>query len=96
MADDFKVFHGDYGDVNAGLRLSLQNMDQVMSDLTATLNTIGVATQGRATPLWQDNVRLWSGAYTDMQNLLGEHTASSETVADLFIGGDEAAYRAMS
>lgn len=96
MADQFWVNHGNYGDVNAGLVSQLQRMDTIMADLNSTLNRISQASNGKATPLWEEQQNTWNRAYEEMKLQLNSHTQSSINVATTFQDGDNQGARVMS
>jgi uncharacterized protein YukE len=96
MSDQFWVNHSGYGDVNAGLTASVARMDTIMSDLNATLSRISQASQGKATPLWEEHQTTWNRSYAEMKTLLGTHTNSSINVAQTFQDGDDHGARVMA
>jgi uncharacterized protein YukE len=93
---DFWVDHAGYGDVNSGLMASVSRMDTIMGDLNATLSRIGQASQGKATPLWEEQQNTWNRSYAEMKTLLNTHTTSSVNVAQTFHDGDDQGARAMA
>jgi uncharacterized protein YukE len=95
MSDQFVVNHAGYGDVNAGLAASVARMDTIMEDLNATLSRIGQASQGKATPLWEEQQNTWNRSYAEMKGLLNTHTNSSINVANTYDEGDNSGARAM-
>lgn len=96
MADQFWVNHGNYGDVNSGLVAQLQRMDTIMADLNATLTRIQQASNGKATPLWEEQQNNWNRAYEEMKTQLNTHTQSSINVATTFQDGDNQGARVMA
>ncbi|MGH3380325.1 MAG: hypothetical protein ACRDP6_36885 [Actinoallomurus sp.] len=96
MGDSFNVHHGNFADVNDGLAQSTTQMGTILEDVNGTLRQIHVATQGRATPLWEEHGQRWNAAYTDMHVQLHGHTTSSNNVANTFIEGDNQGGRVMS
>jgi uncharacterized protein YukE len=96
MADQFTVNHGNYGDVNTGLVNQIVRMDTIMTDLNSTLSRIAQASNGKATPLWEDQQNTWNRSYTEMKSQLNTHTQSSISVADTFQEGDNHGARVMS
>jgi uncharacterized protein YukE len=96
MADQFTVNHGNYSDVNAGLVNQIVRMDTIMDDLNQTLARIGQASQGKATPLWEEQQNTWNRSYAEMKTQLNGHTQSSINVAETFHQGDDQGARVMS
>ncbi len=96
MADQFSVNHGNYGDVNMGLVAQVVRMDTIMEDLNATLTRISQASQGKATPLWEEQQNTWNRSYAEMKMQLNSHTQSSINVAETFQGGDDQGARVMA
>jgi uncharacterized protein YukE len=96
MPDQFTVNHGNYGDVNSGLVSNVVRMDKIMEDLNRTLSRIAQASNGKATPLWQEQQNAWNRSYTEMKQQLNTHTTSSINVAETFQEGDNHGARVMS
>jgi uncharacterized protein YukE len=96
MPEQFWVNHGNYSDVNSGLVSQIQRMDTIMNDLNATLTRISQASNGKATPLWQEQQNNWNRAYEEMKTQLNTHTQSSINVATTFQDGDNQGARVMS
>ncbi|MDN3359229.1 hypothetical protein [Actinomadura sp. DC4] len=96
MADQFTVNHGGYSDVNSGLVSQVVRMDAIMDDLNTTLSRIAQASNGKATPLWEDQQNTWNRSYTEMKSQLNTHTQSSISVAETFQDGDNHGARVMS
>jgi uncharacterized protein YukE len=96
MPDQFQVNHGNYSDVNAGLVSEVARMDAIMDDLNATLSHIAQASNGKATPLWEEQQNQWNRSYQEMKMQLNQHTQSSIQVAENFVDGDNSGARAMS
>lgn len=88
MADHFAVNHAGYSEANMGLAQQVHNLDTIMEDLNNTLNHIAQASNGRATPLWQEQQSAWNRAYAEMKMQLNSHTQSSFNVAQTFQDGD--------
>lgn len=96
MADQFWVNHGNYSDVNSGLVAQVARMDAIMQDLNATLNRIAQASNGKATPLWEEQQNTWNRSYEEMKLQLNTHTQSSIQVAETFQEGDNHGARVMA
>jgi hypothetical protein len=96
MSDSFLVNHGGYDEANDGLRMQLNQIDTIIGDVKATLNRIGIASQGKATPIWEAQAAQWQNAILDMHRLLGDHTTSSFNVHETFRDGDNHGARIMS
>lgn len=96
MADQFWVNHGNYSDVNTGLVNQVVRMDTIMADLNSTLSRISQASNGKATPLWEEQQNTWNRSYTEMKSQLNTHTQSSINVAETFQQGDDQGARVMS
>jgi uncharacterized protein YukE len=88
MPDQFRVNHSNYSDVNAGLVSEVSRMDSIMDDLNTTLTRIAQASNGKATPLWEEQQNQWNRSYQEMKMQLNTHTQSSIQVADNFRDGD--------
>jgi uncharacterized protein YukE len=88
MPDQFRVNHSNYSDVNAGLVSEVSRMDSIMDDLNTTLTHIAQASNGKATPLWEEQQNQWNRSYQEMKMQLNTHTQSSIQVADNFRDGD--------
>jgi uncharacterized protein YukE len=93
---EFTVDLGGYADVNMGLAQQVQQLDVIMEDLNNTLNHIAQASNGKATPLWQEQQSSWNRAYAEMKMQLNLHTNSSINVAQTFQDGDNNGARAMA
>jgi uncharacterized protein YukE len=96
FGNDFSVNHGNYNDVNMGLVAEIKRMDNVMSDLNKTLNNIERASQGKATPLWENQQAAWNNSYLGMLEQLNTQTQSSINIHDLFWEADNQGGRIMS
>ncbi len=93
---DFSVHHGNFTEVNDGLTQNVAQMRTILDDVNGTLRHISIATQGKATPLWEEHGAQWNTAYNEMHMQLHGHTTSSTRVAETFVDGDNQGARVMS
>jgi hypothetical protein len=92
----FDINHNGYLELNEQLLAHVSSVGTILDTLNTALKHIPNATQGQATPLWQEQQNSWNGIYMEMQNKLNLNTLSSINVHEIFKNGDNAGAQIMS
>jgi uncharacterized protein YukE len=84
----FAVNHHGMSDVGDGLAQAASQAKQIIDDLDRVLVRISQASQGQATPLWEEQQRAWDARADEMYVRLTGHHASHVRIAEHFHEGD--------
>jgi WXG100 family type VII secretion target len=84
----FAVNHGGMSDVGDQFAQAATQAKQVIDDLDRVLARISQASQGQATPLWEEQQRSWDQSADQMYTRLTGHHASHVAIAEHFHSGD--------
>ncbi|MBM7773655.1 uncharacterized protein YukE [Actinokineospora baliensis] len=84
----FDIDHDGYLELNEQLYMYVKQLGEILTNLNTSLKNIDVATQGKATPLWQEAQLQWTQTYTDMETKLNSQSLSSINVHEIFSEGD--------
>ncbi|GAA3014358.1 hypothetical protein [Actinokineospora diospyrosa] len=84
----FDIDHDGYLELNEQLYMYVRQLGDILTNLNTSLKNIEVATQGKATPLWQEAQQQWTLTYTDMETKLNSQSLSSINVHEIFSEGD--------
>jgi hypothetical protein len=84
----FDIDHNGYLELNEQLLMHVGSVGTILETLNTALKYIPAATEGQATPLWQEQQNSWNGIYLEMQSKLNLNTLSSINVHEIFQNGD--------
>ncbi|PPK70914.1 hypothetical protein V5P93_002773 [Actinokineospora auranticolor] len=84
----FDIDHDGYLELNEQLYMYVRQLGDILTNLNASLKNIEVATQGKATPVWQEAQTTWTGTYTDMETKLNAQSLGSINAQEIFGEGD--------
>ncbi|WP_026422621.1 hypothetical protein [Actinokineospora inagensis] len=84
----FDIDHDGYLQLNEQLYMYVRQLGDILDALNGALKNIEVATQGKATALWQEAQQNWTNTYAEMETKLNAHSLSSINVHDIFSNGD--------
>ncbi|RFS45563.1 hypothetical protein [Micromonospora craniellae] len=95
MSNDFLVQNSLAAELNAELRVVVQDIGVIIDDVNRVLATMPEAAQTDALSPWADLKNAWTGLYADMQMATGTALVASSNAHEAYKWGNSQSVRAM-